>query len=1333
MSTSRSTEDHLGTSMNYCPFKMDWLDSSFQETLFPGKPWHKVYEKLDSALACEIKDQLKNPERKQIILQLLGRAFVQKHLISHLEQPDSLHPPNITVGHPEHLLQDTRVWLQEIVLKAAEKCGCQRRLAGDYSDQSSEMINFIDDTKNLIFTKMEQLLARHEAKQNDSDSDLAQKSVTEQYSWAELAGRRPKSVESKDLHLTMRRRSEFQLNSNGDNNLKSKFNPPPLSCVQSEALGSSVRAILESDRQQMHAICERLKGKLLPSTLRSFTWLDKLLKMNENYQTRVSTDVEKNIREKFGWVLHRRVAQLKLRSATRSPISGLVENAVVEKFEKTPCMQPFATNERMILEASKALNVLYVYDGTFQPYLIYWLFPLQVAFKHSSSKSEHPYELAMYLHLLIHNLFPTWPEIFGMAERVMNRLENEDPELFAHLHSSFTKNALLDPMQFFQEKIQTQKFNNSEDRHHNSKECLENPIILLRKWMGEGFVGILDLPAVLLTWDQLFMQDWKTQVMEDFCLTILLLLREPLMEADDQHSLKQVFFSYADHLYTVDIQRSWIHLQQGGLPADIPGLNRLKLRNLYGPDPKNKRALTDTNDPDTKVILGEIRPFGVKNISVELYLLKSKSEEWLKDFNPLAVKLTVSIFYGNLKLCSKSSISKPILLKLTEEGASSEAAVTEVTLKFDDKFEFESFDPSKLKVTNSTGQPYVFIKLLHCPTMEDLGTILMGWIKIDLFHQETTVSGFVWVSQPQFLDIILHPGKLPDNIIDEDPSYCNSELIQQGSKITLTVYDPFLETQRHHDQQAEGNNDSSRCKKEEEERGRFEKGSLRSSSSDDHILTVPWVAHNPAVALPDPARANEPFDLYIDAIHYIPDNATITKVTGQLMHSSRDDIPDILAFPVITSQARCPEFLYRMTVNVKGKETLDPNALVLLRVYTVDSDTGRLFVIGNTVISLFNEHGDLNVGGFQLKLRGGMPSKGQTLLTASSLNHYPMIPCCSLLIRLLPHTQDPVPPPGYLSGFYFTEDAKPNKSELEVISSFQQDKEFTVSVGDVAASLMRKEQSEEQWKAWYEERLDGRKHLPSQQPPEHLSITRMVRYRQRAGLRVRISQVHGLKRDGFYVNAFARILKGDGALHLPKVAEFSDKDEKFLTRKHDFSSLQRSPRWIDTSQVLHPNWDTHSVLLIQIFSINVVYTPDRSGQEPGQVTSHSGREPEPNDLLQLGWSAIPLFDGPYVKTGVHNAPLFQGSPHAVINDLLTVDKTNKFLKVQSHKKGRDMTQLVLQCLDQRIQKAGRNHPEYKLEEQFFEEAMAETFCRLVEEAYMVTGRTYKLLTDSSGN
>uniref|UniRef100_UPI00398E776E uncharacterized protein isoform X2 n=1 Tax=Pristiophorus japonicus TaxID=55135 RepID=UPI00398E776E len=1304
--------------MNYHPFKLDWLDSSLQETLFPGKPWHKVYEKLSSALAHEVEGELKNPEQRQIIFQLLGVPFVQKHFSNYPDEPSLLHPPNMTASRHERLLHNTQVWLQGVVMKAAEQCGCQRRPGGDYSGLSSEMIDFIDDTNNLVSMEMERLLARHEAKQKDSGSDLAQSSMPWQSSWAEMARRRPKSVESKDLHLTMRRGSTFQLKSNDGDNPEPKLNPPPLSGRQSEVLGDSVCAILKSDREQMHVVCERLSGKLLPTTLRSFTWLDKLLQMDKQNQTTASVEVEKTIRERFGRVLERRVAQLELRSATRSPVSGLVENAVVE-----------------------------------------------IAFKQASAKAEHPYELAMYLHLLIHNLFPTWPEVFGMAEQVMKRLEKEDPKFFTHLHSCFTNNVVIDPKEFLleqiaREKAQAQELHsdrpNSEDLRHISKELLRNPIIVLRKWMGEGFVGILDLPAVLLIWDQLFMQDWKPQVMEDFCLAILLLLKEPLMAADDHHSLQQVFLVHASHLYTLDIQRSWIHLQQGGLPADIPGLNQLKLRNLYGPFPKNKEALTGSSSvTDLKDTLGEVLPIGLKNISVKLILLPSTSEEWLKEFDPLAVKLTVSMFYGNLKLCSKSSLSKPILLNMSRRTTAKEAAVTEVTLRFDDSFEFESVDPSEFKLLNPTeDRPHVIIRLLYCPTVKDFGPVPLGWIKVDPFHQETTATRLVWAAHPLSSVFVLYPGKVPDNISDGAPAYSSTELVQQGSEIALAAYDPSLEQQGQRDQETERE---------------------RSLSSAEPLPALPWVARNPAVALPHPTMVNEPFDLYIDAIRYIPDNATITKVTGRIMRSGRDDLPDILAFPVLSSPARSPEFRYCMTVNVKGQETLDHNVLILLRVYTVDSDTGDLVVIGNTMVSLFSERGELNVGGFQLKLRSGMPPKGQTPLTASSLNHQPTVPCCSVLIRLLPHTQDPVPPPDYPSGFYFTEDAKPNKSELEMISSFQQDKEFPVSVGNAAAQLMSKEQTQdppEQWMAWYEERLDGRKHLLPQQPPAHLSTLRMVQYRQRAGIRLRIAQIYGLKGDGLYVNAFARILKGGDALRLPATAESGGRDEKLLTRQHDFASLQRSPRWIDPSWVLHPYRDVHSVLLVQIFGISVIYTPDRSGQQPGQVTSRTGEDPGLDDLLQLGWSAIPLFNGPYVKTGVHNAPLFQGSPDVefldyalshpvkyvmgeclkkktlrltkeyssiaievwdghyfddercdlpVTNDLLTIDKINKFLKVQSIKKGKDMTQLVLQSLDRRLQKAGRNHPEYKREEQFFEEAMAETFYALVESALMNAG------------
>ena len=46
---------------------------------------------------------------------------------------------------------------------------------------------------------------------------------------------------------------------------------------------------------------------------------------------------------------------------------------------------------------------------------------------------EHVYELAMYLDLLNRNCFPSWPQIFGVSERVMKRLVEINPELEAHM------------------------------------------------------------------------------------------------------------------------------------------------------------------------------------------------------------------------------------------------------------------------------------------------------------------------------------------------------------------------------------------------------------------------------------------------------------------------------------------------------------------------------------------------------------------------------------------------------------------------------------------------------------------------------------------------------------------------------------------------------------------------------------------------------------------------------------------------------------------------------------------------------------------------------------
>ncbi|XP_039363697.1 uncharacterized protein LOC120387279 isoform X3 [Mauremys reevesii] len=1334
MKVSHEMDEFGGTSgharirlcRNHQTLDVSWLNSSLQETLLPGKPWHKVLDKLGAALADDVKHQLRNPKQRQMIFCLLGQHFVKKYFNECPNQPSLLSSTNMSEIDQKKLEEDTRIWLKQQCLKAAERISCQFRLDNNSERLAPEMVHFLNDTYNIVATEMELLLATHEAweKAADSHKDLPPSEWNSNPT--SVAKKRPNSVESKDLSLAMYGGSIFQLNETDKMRIGPEISSPILNCSASDILGDSICAIISLDYDSMLTVCERLSGKLLPKTLRQFIWTDKLIKADAKVDKfeRI-TILEREARVKFGRTVEHQIAKLKIRSATRSPISGLIENAVVEKYEKTPCMHSFATNEQMISETSKTLNVLYVFNGTYEPYLIYWLFPLQMAFKQIMPTAEHPYELAMYLHFLHQNLFPSWTEIFAMAEWMMSLLEREDTEFFTHLQQCFRKNFAVDPKDFLVELIvrereRAQKLYTATDRceqnKYLTKELLASPVIFLRKWMGEGFVSILDFPAVLLIWDQLYMQDWNQKVMENFCLSILMLLKDSLMAANDYPAIREVFLFYGCHLLTADIQRAWIHLQQGGLPSDIPGLSRQNQRPLADLSPRLSSMEAG------KVSLGfqNILPVEVKDVLLKLVLPVpqveiSHTETWLKEFDPLAVELTVSVFYGLEKLCSKTSSFKPSLLQKTKGKTAKKSETTEFTVRFND-------------------------------------SLTLGWQMVDVFQQESTNIRAIWTPKEFSTLVPLHPGKLPYNIMGYTFKHVSKDLAQAHSNIQLTVCDTSKERNRQRNNQMR-----------------------RKRLQESDFLYVPWIPYNSSTILPRPTSLNCPFDLYIDALHYIPDNATITKVTGQIKNSGLNSLLDIMAFPLLNSSSRNPEFQYRMVLNGDDPKVMDINTCVLLQVYTVDVDSGDLVIIGNSVIRVFNDDGKLNVGGFQLRLRGGMPTKEPAAFTPFALNQYPVIPCCTILLRLLPHTQFSVPAPSYLMGYYFSNDAKPSNSELEIISSFQKDNSFPKLVQEMGMRLIDKEQSKvtlDHLEAWYVERLDEKRHSRPEHFPKYINIHHAVRYRQEAGIRIKIKQAFGLKAGGYYVNVLARVLKGAASMHLPELPQQWAGEEKFLTNQLDFTSLQRSPRWTDPSVVLHPYLDHHSVLLIQIFGLNAIYVPDPSGQRPGKVISHPGQILELNTQSQLGWTAVPLFDSDYVRSGVHSAPLFQGSPSAeflqsvisqpvkdvmaegikkktlkllptfgsvtlefwdghyfeeehyelpVLNNLLTVANTKKFVDTQANKRGQELSQLVLHSMDKKIRKLGRHSPEYYQQEYFYKEAMGNAFYSLVETILLNAG------------
>ena len=73
-----------------------------------------------------------------------------------------------------------------------------------------------------------------------------------------------------------------------------------------------------------------------------------------------------------------------------------------------------------------------------------------------------------------------------------------------------------------------------------NKEILIDPVIFIRKWIGEAFSGALSKNALLYVWDQLFMSLWSSREFEMICKCLLYLLRTHFMKANDHDEMRRV-------------------------------------------------------------------------------------------------------------------------------------------------------------------------------------------------------------------------------------------------------------------------------------------------------------------------------------------------------------------------------------------------------------------------------------------------------------------------------------------------------------------------------------------------------------------------------------------------------------------------------------------------------------------------------------------------------------------------------------------------------------------------------------------------------------------------
>lgn len=905
----------------------------------------------------------------------------------------------------------------------------------------------------------------------------------------------------------------------------------------------------------------------------------------------------------------------------------------------------------------------------------------------------------MYLDLLNSSCFPTWPQVFAIAEQVMNTIMQSDPDLYTHLKSIATTNVKVNKKEFLHQLISVEKAKAEEllkatpgsKREENmSTELLADPLVFFRRWIGEGFVSVLDTPGMMYVWDQLFMQNWSDSVLKNFSLALVELLRYRFIEARDYSSMKEVFLFEPCKLYTVDIQMAWIHLESGKDLMEIPYLNRQRVQ------PGLSRMHQHPSAPMTPTIPGFLPPVGLKCIVLKLVIPSEiiEREPWVANIEAKYLKLNVTAYFGSVRLRTRMSLCDALATGVEKDNYGN--IVYEIYY-LEDKFVFENLDIGEYDVEKELGaNPYAIVKAEYTKpgTFAERSALPVGWARIPLFqrdlHQgdntgrDSVLIDIHWLLQNGDFKFTLHPGDVPEVSTHPSsptvPTQSEGIILGYHSELWVIVYDPREEPPdrqrpsglgaglplqvppsdtRHSPRPQPRAKDSPhpppRAKESPKPKPKpRDKPKLQFKPVEDD---GPWVEYKPNVAAEldqEPTGKNQKFDMYIDSVRFIPDNSSIIKVTGII--GAPSDTKMLLTLPDLDYSARSPVFQFRLTFNEQEKD-LDEEMVAFLRVYTWDVIRDEISVIGSCFVPIFDKNNGykLNVGGHQLRLHNGIPPQKNKYL-ATDLDHIPYVPGASILVRLVPYQKDDIPAPSYGIGYYKSESCRPTVSESRIFNSYKEHMMYPKTVRDMIQRLQQAEgqqqlsQSDEELLGWLQDKLDVKKY-GSNVAAGNLPLDECIRYRVKMGINVKIKQAHNLP-DGLYVNCFARIQPGEKVVAMPPTDEGFGDEEKFITLRLDFDSYQKSPVWTDEFTNLHPFYDENSCLLIQLYGLDVKYTSRIEHDAPGKLKNSKDQELTLGNEHIIGWTVIPLFKGNSTMTGTHELPIFKGQyPEGMLEDL----------------------------------------------------------------------------------
>ncbi|UJR14936.1 hypothetical protein I4U23_001918 [Adineta vaga] len=756
-------------NINYIPFNIQWLDSSYQQTLLPDSPWQKILNDLEPALANKVRQQFNNPERRQILIELLGKLFHIRLLRSESYHPNSLRPPAMSEEYRRKLENEAKSWLQIQTHKSALEIGAAVTEDEDINKLSNDMKNFLEHTYQIVRKSLERYLYQVQQKESTKQEEQKLQEANKRKHLDELnSGSKLRSILRDSKTNSKKLPMITELSSA----------PYPMTSDYSDIVSSSVVALLKRDPRRVIFITEKLFGQQIPLSLRQFIWTECLLRVEKKPHDYDLSLVELQIRREFAAGITRGKTDLKLTNPSSTPVTNLIENAVIETYSKVHALQPFL-EEHHLRFTIKILNVLYTYRKDYEPYFIYWLLPFQLSYRDEANKDEEIYVIAMHLDLFVRHCFPEWTNVFSIASKIMTDLSTNDPEFYDHLKTISKIRTKINPKDFVAEIISLES-KHSGSASQYSRDLMADPVIFLRKWIGEMFFGILNSNAALYLWDQFFMIKWNTQYIEHATKAVLYLLRDRFMYATDYDEMRKVFLEEPCLLHTLDVQAAFVHLAlKNEDPKYIPGMNQRSYPAKQSlPQNSNYQQIINRKKAYLETI-------GIKDISLTLAVPVNSSVSGgsRNDFDTKSLTVDIQVYGAGEKLCDIGTESVPILRE-------KEAAVQNWQ-----RLTVDIPNDKLILSMKETRQSFMPTRIQALVIVRQRLSGALGHCRFPLYIPQKIGNLDTWDVTYGPVIRTLHPGMPPSSIdmIPDIPKIFATDKIGPGSTVSLNVFDPKAE------------------------------------------------------------------------------------------------------------------------------------------------------------------------------------------------------------------------------------------------------------------------------------------------------------------------------------------------------------------------------------------------------------------------------------------------------------------------------------------------------------------------------------------------------------